>query len=73
MQLFAAFFCRAFTQSGRSGLASGLLLAAEVQEPGLEALPERATAFFVSLACAVIAGLAAWVGLVVFAIWLFAR
>jgi hypothetical protein len=48
-------------------------LAAEVKESGFEALPERATAFFVSLACAVIAGLAAWFGLVVFAIWLFAR
>jgi hypothetical protein len=72
MQLFAAFFCRAFTQGGRSGLASGLLLAAEVRETGLE-VPERATTFFVSLACAVIAGLAAWFGLVVFGIWLFAR
>jgi hypothetical protein len=48
-------------------------LAAEVQEAHLEALPERATAFFVSLACAVIAGLAAWFGLVLFALWLFAR
>jgi hypothetical protein len=48
-------------------------LAAEVQEPRLETSSERAPTFFVSLACAVIAGLAAWFGLVVFAIWLFAR
>jgi hypothetical protein len=48
-------------------------LAAEVQQPGLESFPQRATAFFVSLAFAVIAGLAAWFGLVVFGIWLFAR
>jgi hypothetical protein len=48
-------------------------LAAEVQEPRLETFQRRAPAFFVSLACAVIAGLAAWFGLVWFAIWLFAR
>jgi hypothetical protein len=48
-------------------------LAAEVQEPGLETFAQRATPFFVGLAFAVIAGLAAWFGLVVFAIWLFAR
>jgi hypothetical protein len=48
-------------------------LAAEVQEPRLETFSERAPTFFVSLAFAVIAGLAAWFGLVVFALWLFAR
>jgi hypothetical protein len=48
-------------------------LAAEVQEPKLELFPQRAAAFFVGLAFAVIAGLAAWFGLVVFALWLFAR
>jgi hypothetical protein len=48
-------------------------LAVDVQEQGLEPIPETAKGFFVSLACAVIAGLAAWFGLVVFAIWLFAR
>jgi hypothetical protein len=48
-------------------------LAPEVQETGLEAIPERASNFFVGLACAVIAGLAAWFGLVVFAIWLIGR
>jgi hypothetical protein len=48
-------------------------LAADVQESGLESFPQRASAFFVSLAAAVVAGLAAWFGLVFFAIWLFAR
>jgi hypothetical protein len=48
-------------------------LTAEVQEPVLETFSQRATAFFVGLTFAVIAGLAAWFGLVVFALWLFAR
>jgi len=48
-------------------------LAAEVQEPRLETFPQRAPAFFVGLACAVVAGLAVWFGLVEFALWLFAR
>jgi type IV secretory pathway VirB2 component (pilin) len=48
-------------------------LAAEVQEPGLETFSRRPTAFFVGLVFAVIAGLAAWFGLVEFALWLFAR
>jgi hypothetical protein len=48
-------------------------LSAEVQEPRLESFPQRAPSFFVSLAVAVLAGLAAWFGLVMFAIWLFAR
>ena len=48
-------------------------MAAELQEPGIETFPERAQTFVVGLLCAVIAGLAAWFGLVVFALWLFAR
>jgi len=48
-------------------------LAAQVQEPRLETFPQRAPAFFVGLALAVVAGLAAWFGLVMFALWLFAR
>ncbi|HEX6789420.1 MAG TPA: hypothetical protein VF091_09280 [Gaiellaceae bacterium] len=48
-------------------------MAVDVQEPTLESFPQRAPAFFASLVVAVIAGLAAWFGLVVFAIWLIAR
>ncbi|HEY2373460.1 MAG TPA: hypothetical protein VGH82_13120 [Gaiellaceae bacterium] len=44
-----------------------------MQEPRLETFPQRAPAFFVGLAFAVFAGLAAWFGLVMFALWLIAR
>jgi len=48
-------------------------LAVEAQEPRLEAFSKRAPTFFVSLACAIIAGLAVWFGLVELALWLVAR